>query len=147
MNLSLDDLPQGLQKINLRPLGWSLSSGAALLEFRDESSDKFWGAIEDEGSYLIFWGRNGRRPQQSQRISGSEARNRFSDKLAKGYKPSTNPQKLQDAFLKAPEWFDNLHEASGGFQALLERTKLSLALDKAPKLVQTEAKKRASFRL
>ena len=117
------------------------------MEFRDASSDKFWGAFEDEGRYVVFWGRNGKRPQQSQRISESEACARLREKLGKGYEPGDSPHKLQEAFLRAPEWFDNIHEASGGFKALLERSKLSLTLDKSPKVAAAESKKRASFRL
>lgn len=117
------------------------------MEFRGEDSDKFWGAFEDEGAYVVFWGRNGSRPQQSQRIGEREACERLREKLAKGYVPGDKPEKLQEVFARAPEWFDNLREASGAFKALLERSKISLSIDKAPKAAQAESKKRAAFRL
>lgn len=147
MSQNFGDLPKGLRKIDSHPTGWSLSGNAALLEFRNESSDKFWGAFEDDGAYLVFWGRNGRRPQKSQRISEYEACYRLREKLVKGYVPSAKPEKIQEAFLLAPEWFDNLSEASNSFKALVERAKIVLMLDKMPKIALAESKKRASFRL
>lgn len=147
MSREFDDLPKGLRNIDRAPTGWGLAGRGALLEFRDADSDKFWGAFEDEGAYVVFWGRNGRRPQQSQRITEHEACARLREKLSKGYAPGAKPEKLQEAFAQAPEWFDNLREASEGFKALLERSKIALSLDKAPKAAQAESKKRAAFRL
>jgi predicted DNA-binding WGR domain protein len=147
MPLSKHDLPRGLSSIERDPTGFSIYGRAVLLEFRDAHSDKFWGAFEDEGAYIVFWGRNGRRPQQSQRISESETCARLREKIAKGYKPSDNPEKLQEMFLNAPEWFDNLKFSTGNFMALVERAKIELSLDKAPKAAAAESKKRASCRL
>ena len=147
MKQGLDDLPKGLRVIDTAPKGGSLSGRAALLECRDGTADKFWGALEDDGDYIIFWGRNGRRPQQSQRLSEPDACARIRDKLAQGYAPSLNPEKIQEAFFQAPEWFDNMHHLSGGFKALLDRVKISLSLDQAPTVVLAEVKRRSAFRL
>jgi len=140
------DFPSGLLHEDRSPSGYSFS-GYVLLEFKEAESDKFWGLIEDDGDYIAFWGRNGRRPQQSQRISTWEASQRLREKMGKGYEISKHPGKLKDAFAKAPEWFENIKDASGGFLALVEKSKIRLEVAASEKERASASKARKSFRL
>lgn len=142
------DLPAGLRREDRSPSGYGVAgSGSVLLEFKDADSDKFWGFFEDEGQFLVFWGRNGRRPQKSQAVDAREAGERLREKLGKGYDVSEDAGKLKRAFVEAPEWFENIKEASGGFQALLERSKLRLEIAESDKTRAAAAKARKAFRL
>lgn len=122
--------------------------GYALFEFKDKDSDKFWGAFKDEDEWVVFWGKNGRAPQQSQRVDWREAARRAMEKLRKGYEPAFE-NRLREAFWEAPDWFKNV-EVGEQFKAALEARALSLEI-KIKKLERTEMKevlaKRKSFRI
>lgn len=150
-NEKLEMLPKGLRSAQKpSPYGYLSDDAFVLLEYKGEGSDKFYGAFPDEGGWVVFWGRNGKRPQQSQRVDRWEAQRRVEEKLAKGYSASGTPQRLTNAFLSAPEWFGNIRDLSPHFTSLMERAAMMLNIQQAA--VDTEAakrhaEKRRNFRL
>ncbi len=139
------ELPAGLSRAGTSRYGYLRDDEYVLLECKEDGADKFWGAFPDGGSWVVFWGRNGRRPQQSQRVDRREAQRRLDEKLRGGYEPSKTAHRLQDAFLTAPEWFGNFRDLSAQFTSLMEKAALTLRIQ-AEELTPKEAKERQERR-
>lgn len=104
------------------------------LKLVDQKSDKFWAAFEDDGKYLIIWGKNDKTPYQSQRIFKIEAETRLKEKIRKGYMFSPgNP--LLYYFQNKPEWFSKL-DTSDSFKKSILAYKMDNQLDDQPKKTQ-----------
>jgi predicted DNA-binding WGR domain protein len=98
-----------------------------LLKCQEGTSDKFWAAIPDKGDYIITWGRNGKKPNQSQIISKWEAQNRLAEKLNKGYDYCRQNELLQH-FKNNPSWFAKV-KGSPEFNASIQAYALSISLE------------------
>lgn len=109
-----------------------------LLKYTDGTSDKFWAAIPDNGSYIITWGRNGRKPSQSQVVAKWEAQRRLDEKLNKGYDYCSQNELLQYC-LTDPKWFTKV-DGSAEFNSAIRAQILNLELSKEPKQKRTKLK-------
>lgn len=109
MSLNVD-APKGILQIETSSHYPSLIESYVLLECVEGTSNKFWAAVPDGNEVLTMWGRNGKPPQNSARISRYEAQLKIRSKLKEYSLVKEN--KLLLAFNEAPEWFEKVKGSS-----------------------------------
>lgn len=108
------------------------------LAYQDAGSDKFWAFIDcGDGDAVVFWGRQGRPPQQAQKVSLHEARARHAVKCREGYEPFGEAGgfgEMSRIYRSSPAWFDRPFRLAGGvIRAAMEAEELERVASEASK--------------